>query len=612
MRRCPHPSRRARSSTSASIRSPTAGTASRGSTASSSSSGAASPATPFMRGSRRSRGGTPRRSRSTSSRPGPSASRLRCAHFGACGGCRFQDLAYEAQLREKETQVRDALERLGGLSGRRARADRPGRRATTTATSSSTRSRRRDAGPALGFHRAGRWDEVLEIERCWLTTDVGNAIRSAVRDWARAEGLAAYDQRPARGTSGTSSSGRARNTGQALVVLVTAPGELRPVESARRRAAADPRGARDPLGGQRPPGRGDEPADARALGRGCDRGGDARPAASGCGRTRSSRRTRRCASACTAGRAEYAGLTGEETVYDLYCGIGDDRARRSPATRSPSGGSRSPRNPSPARSRTRELNGVDERGVLRRRGRAAQSRSSGRAPGAPTSSSSTRPSRADRQGAAEHRRARRAAHRLRLVQPDDPRGQRGGALRRARLPARARAARGHVPAHAAHRDGRRFVRADDGPLSAPPAEPDLRQSRSAFAATKPSESSGSAGRPPTSVNAVIASVTPKDERAQNPRQARPAGRSGSAAPRKSAKKSTSGRPSWAATGSPGTGKAMLRWSNSSGSSSMIAGSARARRRRCRRGRSAARRARPSARPRRSAGRTSLRRSRRRT
>ena len=78
-------------------------------------------------------------------------------------------------------------------------------------------------GPTLGLHRAGRWDEVLEIERCWLTTDLGNAIRNTMRDWAREERLEAYDQADAaRATSATSSSARARNTGQALVQLVTA------------------------------------------------------------------------------------------------------------------------------------------------------------------------------------------------------------------------------------------------------------------------------------------------------------------------------------------------------------------------------------------------------
>jgi 23S rRNA (uracil1939-C5)-methyltransferase len=48
----------------------------------------------------------------------PSADRVEapCAHYPACGGCRFQDLAYEAQLEAKQEQVRDALRRIGGIS----------------------------------------------------------------------------------------------------------------------------------------------------------------------------------------------------------------------------------------------------------------------------------------------------------------------------------------------------------------------------------------------------------------------------------------------------------------------------------------------------------------
>src|SRR4029079_5387337 len=49
-------------------------------------------------------------------------------------------------------------------------------------------------GAALGFHRAGRWGQVLEVEECWLPSDVGNAIRDTVREWAQDEGLPAYDQ----------------------------------------------------------------------------------------------------------------------------------------------------------------------------------------------------------------------------------------------------------------------------------------------------------------------------------------------------------------------------------------------------------------------------------
>ena len=96
-------------------------------------------------------------------------------------------------------------------------------------------------GPTLGLHKAGRWDEVLEIERCWLTTDVGNAIRDAVRGWAREEGLAAYDQEEQRGYLRHLVVREGRNTGQALVMLVTAPARgSRPAISSRC-CAASPR-----------------------------------------------------------------------------------------------------------------------------------------------------------------------------------------------------------------------------------------------------------------------------------------------------------------------------------------------------------------------------------
>src|SRR3982751_5850183 len=48
--------------------------------------------------------------------PGPARVEAPCAHYPACGGCRFQDLAYEAQIASKEAQVRDALVRLGGVA----------------------------------------------------------------------------------------------------------------------------------------------------------------------------------------------------------------------------------------------------------------------------------------------------------------------------------------------------------------------------------------------------------------------------------------------------------------------------------------------------------------
>src|SRR5215213_3785282 len=148
-----------------------------------------------------------------------------CAHYPACGGCRFQDLAYEAQLEAKAGHVRDALTRLAGI------AEPPLEPAVPADSPFFYRNKLEYSftqlpdGPTLGFHKAGRWDEVLEVERCWLTTDLGNAVRNALRDWAREEALVAYDQADGSGYLRHLVVREGRNTGQMLVQLVTARGE---------------------------------------------------------------------------------------------------------------------------------------------------------------------------------------------------------------------------------------------------------------------------------------------------------------------------------------------------------------------------------------------------
>src|SRR5207237_6098450 len=82
-----------------------------------------------------------------------------------------------------------------------------------------------EAGRYLGFPRGGRWEEALEIERGWLTTDLGNAIHNAVREWARGDRLVGYDQEEHTGYLRHLVVREGRNTGQALVQLVTGPGE---------------------------------------------------------------------------------------------------------------------------------------------------------------------------------------------------------------------------------------------------------------------------------------------------------------------------------------------------------------------------------------------------
>ena len=254
-------------------------------------------------------------------RGGPDRVDAPCAHYPACGGCRFQDLAYEAQASAKEAQVADALRRLAGLE------DPPLEPLLPAASPFFYRNKLEYSftqlpdGPSLGFHKAGRWDAVLEIEKCWLTTDLGNALRNAVRGWAREEGLVAYDQETAGGYLRHLVVREARNTGQVLVQLVTAPGERFErgyfVEVLRR--FPEVRSVHWAIN--------DTPAEVTNLPTTLLWGDEAieeelfglrfrvRPNAFLQTNTGMAERLYAIARG-------YAGLTGQETVWDLYCGIG--------------------------------------------------------------------------------------------------------------------------------------------------------------------------------------------------------------------------------------------------------------------------------------------------
>jgi 23S rRNA (uracil1939-C5)-methyltransferase len=156
---------------------------------------------------------------------GPQRVDAPCAHYPACGGCRFQDLAYDAQVAAKEQWVADSLQRLAGLTAPPLEPIVPAASQFGYRNKMEYSFAQHDDGPALGLHRAGRWDEVLQIDKCWLTTDLGNAIRNRMRDWAREERLQAYDQETHEGYLRHLVVREGRNTGQALVQLVTARGE---------------------------------------------------------------------------------------------------------------------------------------------------------------------------------------------------------------------------------------------------------------------------------------------------------------------------------------------------------------------------------------------------
>ena len=141
-------------------------------------------------------------------RPGPQDVLAKCMHFGLCGGCALQHLDYEAQLEAKRDHVKDCLERLGGLSGIEVEPTLPSPRVfeyrNKMEYSFATRWVEQKEEIALepmslGLHVRGRYDRVVEVERCHLQDETGSRILGFVRDVAKESGFPPYSTKSHRG-----------------------------------------------------------------------------------------------------------------------------------------------------------------------------------------------------------------------------------------------------------------------------------------------------------------------------------------------------------------------------------------------------------------------------
>lgn len=137
----------------------------------------------------------------------------RCEHFGICGGCKWQNLPYEEQLKAKQKQVFDQLTRIGkidlpeflpilgsvkqfeyrnklefGFSNKRWLTNEQ-------VASGETFSNMN----AVGFHITGAFDKIYPIEKCHLMDDLHNRLRNAIRDYAFEHELSFYDLRAQHG-----------------------------------------------------------------------------------------------------------------------------------------------------------------------------------------------------------------------------------------------------------------------------------------------------------------------------------------------------------------------------------------------------------------------------
>jgi 23S rRNA (uracil1939-C5)-methyltransferase len=161
-----------------------------------------------------------------------------CPYFGQCGGCRLQHLAYPAQLAFKEKQVRDCLNRLGGVGEFELRPILPapepyGYRNKMEFTIAAD-------PPALGLHVFERYDVVLDIERCLLQSDTLNTLLDEFRRQVRDRALSVWDPRTERGLLRFVMMREGRNTGEAMVNVVAAAPDvetLTPVADALRARA---------------------------------------------------------------------------------------------------------------------------------------------------------------------------------------------------------------------------------------------------------------------------------------------------------------------------------------------------------------------------------------
>lgn len=132
-----------------------------------------------------------------------------CSHFGVCGGCKWQCLSYEEQLKYKQKQVFDNLTRIGKvelpefrpiLGSEKTRFYRNKLEFTFSNKRWLTEEEvkqdvKYDQMNAVGFHIPGAFDKVLAIDKCWLQDDISNQIRNAVRDYAYAHNFPFFDLR---------------------------------------------------------------------------------------------------------------------------------------------------------------------------------------------------------------------------------------------------------------------------------------------------------------------------------------------------------------------------------------------------------------------------------
>jgi 23S rRNA (uracil1939-C5)-methyltransferase len=232
----------------------------------------------------------------------------RCVHEGEpCPGAAWQGLPYERQLAHKQEQVGEALRRIGGLEDFELEAIEPAKERWRYRNKLEYSFGERDGEMLLGFHARGRWDLIVGVEDCLLASRRGNEARNAVREWARREGVPPYDGRERSGVLRNLVVREGWRTAQIQTRLVTSPARFpRPPVDLHTVIEGDSGGTEGPTGAL-----GEERLREELCGLRLEL------SAGAFFQTNTEMAERLYAIA-----SDYAGLTGAERVFDLYCGVG--------------------------------------------------------------------------------------------------------------------------------------------------------------------------------------------------------------------------------------------------------------------------------------------------
>ena len=155
-----------------------------------------------------------------------------CSHFGVCGGCKWQHMHYDAQLKFKQQAVGNALSRIGKIDVSAMEPILPSEQTTYYRNKLEfTFSNKKwltnlddgseESMDALGFHVPGRFDKILKIDHCYLQQDPSNDIRNRVFEFAQEKGISFYDIRQNEGVLRNLII-RTSSTGENMVIVVFA------------------------------------------------------------------------------------------------------------------------------------------------------------------------------------------------------------------------------------------------------------------------------------------------------------------------------------------------------------------------------------------------------